>query len=165
MHPQQSTQMRLKTSSIMIWTDKILLLRDFNAKTGTDHQISGRSDWNWRSRTLQQQWPSPFKEVCRAWTTDHQHRLPSTNSQHDITDAPSLQTLASHWLCHSAKEGQMGCQSDKDYVWSRLFDISQACCQQTQPAHLACTATTRQEKAKEIGCLQAETKQKEANIH
>ena len=66
--------------------------------------------------------------------------------------------------CHSAKEGQTGCQSDKDYVWCRLLDRSQACCQQTQPAHSACMMTTRQEGAKEIGCLQAETRQQEASI-
>ena len=103
----------------------------------------GRSDWIWRCRGVQQQWTPPFKEVCRAWITDHQHSLPSTNSQKDNMDAPSLQTLASHWLCHSAKEGQTGCQID---VWCRLLDRSQACCQQTQPAHSACTTTTRQGK-------------------
>ena len=32
-------------------------------------------------------------------------------------DASSFQTLASDWLCYSTKEGQTGCQSDKDYVW------------------------------------------------
>ena len=123
-----------------------------------------RSDWNWISREVQQQWPPPFKEVCRAWTTDHQHSLPSTNSQKDVMDAPSLQTLASHWLYHRAKEGQTRCQSDKDYVWCRLLDRSQACCQQTQPTHSAYMTTTRQESAKEIGCLQAETRQQEASI-
>ena len=30
-------------------------------------------------------------------------------------------------------------------VWCRLLDRSQACCQQTEPAHSACTATARQE--------------------
>ena len=54
--------------------------------------------------------------------------------------------------------------SDKDYVWCRLLDRSQACCQQTQHAHSACTTTTRQEGAKEIGCLQAETRQQESSI-
>ena len=78
--------------------------------------------------------------------------------------AHTLQTLASHWLCHSDKEGQRGCQSDEDYVWCRLLDRSQACCQQTQLAHSACTTTTRQESAKKIGCLQAEKRQQEANI-
>ena len=65
-------------------------------------------------------------------------------------DAHSLQILASHWLCHSAKEGQTGCQSDTDYVWCTLLDRSQACCQQTQPAHLACTTTTRQKVPKKL---------------
>ena len=49
-------------------------------------------------------------------------------------------------------------------MWCRLLDRSQACCQQTQPAHSACTTTTRQEGAKEIRCLQAATRQQEASI-
>ena len=89
----------------------------------------------------------------------------SSSPQQDVMDASSLQTLASHWLCQSTKEGQTGCQSDKDYVWCRLLDRSQACCQQTQPAHSACMATTKQESAKETGCLQAETRQQEASLH
>ena len=44
-------------------------------------------------------------------------------------------------------------------MWCRLLDRSQACCQQTQPTHSACTTTTRQEGTKEIGCLKAETRQ------
>ena len=54
-------------------------------------------------------------KVCRAWTTDHQHSLPATNSQ-DIMDVPLLQTLASHWLCHSTKEGR----TDRMSEWQRL---------------------------------------------
>ena len=50
------------------------------------------------------------------------------------------------------------------YVWCRVLDRSQACCQQTHPAHSACTTTTRQESAKEIWCLQAETRQQETSI-
>ena len=145
-------------------TDKFIPPRGYQCQSGHRSPNLGRSDWNWRSWEVQQQWPPPFKEMCRAWTIDHQHSRPSTNSQKDIMDAPSLQTLASHWLCHSAKEGQTGCQSDKDCVWCRLLDRSQAYCQQTQPAHSACTTTTRQESANEIGCLQAETRQQEASI-
>ena len=44
---------------------------------------------------MQQQWPPPFQEVCRACTTDHQHSLPSTNSQKDNMDAPTLKSK--HW--------------------------------------------------------------------
>ena len=36
-------------------------------------------------------------------------------------------------------------------MWCRLLDRSQVCCQQTQPAHSACTTTTRQQGAKELG--------------
>ena len=40
-------------------------------------------------------------------------------------------------------------------MWSRLLDRLQTGCQQTHPKNQACTATTRQESLKEIGCLQA----------
>ena len=55
--------------------------------------------------------------------------------------------------------------SDKDHVWSRLLDRSQNGCQQTQPKNPACRATTRQESAKEIGCLKAESRQQETSFH
>ena len=90
-------------------TDKLMLLGDFS---GHRPPNLGKNDWIWRCREVQQQWTPSFKEVSRAWITDHQHSLQSTNSQKDNMDAPSLQTLASHWLCHSAKEGQTGCQRD-----------------------------------------------------
>ena len=77
---------------------------------------------------------------------------------------PRFQTRASHWLRHSAKKGQRGCQSDKDYVWCRLLDRSQVCCQQTHPAHSACTTTPRQESSKDIWCLQAETRLQEESV-
>ena len=105
-------------------TDKLILLGDFNARVSTN---LGRSDWDWRSKKVQQQWPPPFEEVCRTWTTDHNtvFHLPTRNQI--VMDTSSLRTLASHWLCHSMKEGQIGCQSDKDCVWCRLLDRAQAC--------------------------------------
>ena len=123
----------------------------------------GRSDWIWKCKERQQQWTPPFKEVCRAWITNHQHSLPCTNSQKDTMDAPSLQTLVSHWLCHSARKDRQVVRVT-GYVWCRLLDRSQAYCQQTQPAHSAFTTTTRQEGATEIWCLQAEIRQQEASI-
>ena len=103
-------------------TDKLILVVDFNARVGTDHQnwegvigSEGVGKCNSNGLLL-------FKEVCRAWITDHQHNLLSYNLQKDIMDAPSHQTLPSHWLCHSAKEGRTGCQSYKDYVWCTLLN-------------------------------------------
>ena len=167
-----SIQLRLKPSSMMIWIMRFLQhsgqtnssFSRFQCHSGNRPSNLGRSNRNWRSRKVPH-WPPLFKEVCRVWTTDHQHSLPSTNSQQDVKNSLSLQTLAAHLLCHSAKEGQTGCESDKNYEWCWLLDRSQACYQQTQPAHLTCTATTRQESAKEIGCLQTETRQQEASIH
>ena len=75
-------------------TDKLILLGDFTARVHTDQQT-----WEGvigSEGEVQQQWTPPFKEVCRACITDHQHSLPSTNSQKDIMDAPSRHTLASH---------------------------------------------------------------------
>ena len=43
-------------------------------------------------------------------------------------------------------------------MWCRLLYRSQACCQQTQPAHSACTTTTRQEGAKDVSKLKQDSK-------
>ena len=101
--------------------DKLIFLGDFNARVGTDHQTwegvigtEGIGKCNKHGLLL-------LKKVCRAWTANH--CFPSANSQQDVMDASPLQTLASHWLCHSTKKWQ----SDKNYVWCRLLDRSQAC--------------------------------------
>ena len=53
----------------------------------------GRSDWICRSRAVQQQCPHPFKEVCRAWTADHQYfRLPSRRK------TSWMHPRSKHWL-------------------------------------------------------------------
>ena len=72
-------------------TDKLILLGDFNARVGTDHQTwegvigsEGVGKCNSNGLLLLRKYAEH----------DHQHNLPSTNSQKDIMDAPSLQTLA-----------------------------------------------------------------------
>ena len=73
-----------------------------------------------------------------------------------------------HWYLADYITVQMKSRQDVRViknVWCRPLDKSQACCQQTQPAHLSCTATTRPESTKEIGCLKAQTRQQEASIH
>ena len=62
------------------------------------------------------------------------------------------------------RKDRQGVRVIKIMFWFRLLDRSQACCQQTQPAHSACTTSTRQESVKEIGCLQAEIRQQVASI-
>ena len=96
-------------------TDKLILLGGFNARVGTDHQTwegmigsEGVGKCNSNGLLL----------LRKCAEHDHQHSLPSTNSQIDLMDAPSLQTLASHWLCHSAKEGQ-----DRMSEWQRLYVV------------------------------------------
>ena len=144
-------------------TDKPILLGDFNARVGTDHQtwegvtgFEGVGKCN--SNGLLLLWKCAEHELL---ITNTVFRLPTRRK------TSWMHPRSKHWhlidyVC--AKEGQTGCLSDKDYVWCRLLDISQACCQQTQPVHSACTTTTRQEGAKEIGSLQAETRQQEASI-
>ena len=49
--------------------------RRLQCQSGHTPPDLGRNDWIWRCREVQQQWTPPFKEVCRAWITDHQHSL------------------------------------------------------------------------------------------
>ena len=82
----------LKTSSMMIWILWFLEHPEQTNSTSSGTQCQsglrlpylGRSDWIWRCREMHQQWTPSFKEVCRAWITDHQHSLPYTSSQKDI---------------------------------------------------------------------------------
>ena len=55
--------------------------RGFQCQSGNRSPNLWKNDWKWRSSEVQQQWLPPFNKECRAWTTDHQHSLPSTNSQ------------------------------------------------------------------------------------
>ena len=88
-------------------TDKLILLGDFNARVNTDHQ------------TLKRVIGSEGVGKCNSngllLRKCAEHELLITNTVFRLPTrrkTPSLQTLASHWLCHSAKEGQTGCQSD-----------------------------------------------------
>ena len=76
-------------SSAALWTDKLILLGDFNARVGTDHQtwegvIGSEGVGKCNSNGLL------FLRKCA------EHELLITNSQKENMNAPSLQTLASH---------------------------------------------------------------------
>ena len=98
------------------WTDKFILLRDFNASVGTDHQ-------SWEGVI-------GIEGVGKCKSSDlkvrkcAEHDLLITNTFYRLLTRKrtSLETLASHCLYHSAKEGQTGCQNDKDYMWCGLLD-------------------------------------------
>ena len=168
--PTMTNQMRSKTSSMMIWNLWFLL-----HPGQTNSWENSMLEWAQTTKPGKE-WLGQGVGKCNSnglllLKKCAEHELLITNtvficqlatSRHGCILAPNM---ASHWLCHSTKEGQTGCQSDKDYVWCRLLDRSQACCQQTQPAHSACTATTKQESAKETGCLQAEIRQQDTSLH
>ena len=84
--------------------DKLILLEDFNARVGTGHQTwEGVIETEGVGREVWQQWLPPFKQMCRAWTTDHHHSLPSTNK--------------TSWMHHRSKHLHL-----IDYVIARRKD-------------------------------------------
>ena len=50
------------------------------------------------------------------------------------------------------------CQSDKDYVWCRLLDRSQACFQQTQPGHSDCKTGKKVPRKLDVYMLKKDSK-------
>ena len=93
-------------------TDKLILLEDFNAKVNKDHQtwegvtgseVVGKCNSNWLLL---------FRKCA-------EHELLITNTVYQLAERHGC-TLAPNtdipWLCHSAKEGQTGCQSYKCVV-------------------------------------------------
>ena len=144
-------------------TDKLILLGDFNARVGTDHQTwegvigyEGVGKCNINELLLLRK--------CA------EHELLMTNTVFHLSSRRKTSWMhprSKHWLLTDyvivRRKDRQDVRVTKT-VWCRLLDRSQACCQQTQPAHSACTTTTRQEGAKEIGCLQAETRQQEASV-
>ena len=76
--------------------DKLIILGDFSARVGTDQRtwdgVIGSGVGKCNGLLLLRKCP----EHELLMRLDHQHSLPSTNSQKDIMDAPSLQILASY---------------------------------------------------------------------
>ena len=143
--------------------DKLILLGDFNARVGTDHQtwegvIGSEGVGQCNSNGL-------LLRKCA------EHELLITNTVFRLPTHGKttwMHPRSKHWHLIDyvivRRKDRHYVRVIKNYVWCRLLDRSQACCQQIQPAHSACTTTTRQEGAKEIRCLQAETRQQEASI-
>ena len=164
--------MRSKKSSLMIWIlrfllhpgQTLILLEDFNARMGTDQQIwegvigpEGIGKCNSNGLLL-------LKKCA-----EHELLIPNTVFRLPTRNKTSwMHPRSKHWHLIDYVIVRRRDRQDvrvTDCVWCRLLDRSQACCQQTEPANSACTAPTRQDSAKETGCLQAETRQQEASLH
>ena len=136
-------------------TDKLILLGDFNARVGTDHQI-------WEGVIGSEGVGKCNSNVLLLLKKCAEYELLITNTVFRLPTRRKTSWMhprSKHWHlidCVVVRRKDRQDVSDKDYVGCRLLDRSQASCQQTQPAHSACTTTTRQEGAKQIGCLQAE---------
>ena len=108
---------------------QLILLGDFNARVGTDHQTwegvigtEGIGKCNSNGHLLLRKCAE--HKLMITLTVLRLLTRSKTSWMH-----PRAKHLAPHWLCHSAKEGQTECQSDKDKIWCRLFERPQACCQ------------------------------------
>ena len=144
-------------------TDKLTLLGDFNARVGTDHQawegvIGSEGVWKYNSNGFL------LLRKCA------EHELLITNT---VFRLPTRRKTT--WMHPRSKHWHL-----IDYVIVRRKDrqdvrVTKTMCGadcwtdhrlvvSKQPAHSACTTTTRQEGAKENRCLQAEKGQQEASI-
>ena len=142
-------------------TDKFILLGDFNARVGTDHQT----------------WEGMIRSEGVGRCNSNGLLLLRKCAEHELLITNTIFRLQTRrktsWMHPRSKHWYL-----IDYVIVRRKDrqevrvIKTMCgadcwskaCQQTQSAQSAYTTTTRQESAKDIGCLQAETRQQEASI-
>ena len=76
-------------------TDKLILLGYFNARVGTDHQTLEGVIWPEEVGKCKSNGLLLLKK-CAEHELLITNSLPSANSQQDVIDASSLQTLASH---------------------------------------------------------------------
>ena len=146
-------------------TDKLIFLGDFNAKLGIDHQTGEGVIVTEGVRKCNSNGLLLLRKCAEheLLITNTVFRLP-TRRKTSWMQARSKHGHLIDYVIVRRKDRQDVRMTKTIHVWCRLLDKSQACCQQSQPARSACTTTTRQESAKEIGCLQAETRQQEASI-
>ena len=144
-------------------TDKPIRLGDFNARVDTDHHhysegvIGSEGIGKCNSNGLM------LLRKCA------EHDLLITNTVFRLSNRNKTSWMHPHskhsyWHPIDYVIVRRKDRMSEDHVWNRLLDRSQASCQQTQPKNPACTATTRQESSKEIGCLKAESRQQETSF-
>ena len=136
-------------------TDKLILLGDFNARVGTDHQT-------WEG-VIEFEGVGKCNSNRLLLLKCAEHELLITNT---VFRLPTRRKTS--WMHPRSKHWHL-----IDYVIVRNKDRQDVRVTKTvwsdcwtghrlvvskQPAHSACTTTTRQEGAKEIRCLHAETR-------
>ena len=138
---------------------KFILLGDFNARIGTNHQTweevigtEGVGTFNSNGLLLLRKCAEPELLITNTVFRLPTRRKRSWPKHWHLIDCTIVRKKDRQYVRVTKTMCGADCRTDNRLVFSK------------HTVHLACTTTTSQKSAREIGCLQAEIRQQEASI-